>query len=76
MSVTERVMSVFSVAGILFILITYSFCASFKKPINRLVFFASFGNLGINVAALIAENGPLAGSGSALCQAQGFLVQM
>ncbi|MCJ1473700.1 hypothetical protein MMC13_002351 [Lambiella insularis] len=55
---------------------TYFFSSSFEKPINRLVFFASWGNLGMNVAALISEAGPQTGQASALCQFQGFMVQM
>ncbi|KAL8669762.1 MAG: hypothetical protein Q9168_005656 [Polycauliona sp. 1 TL-2023] len=59
--VTERIVSVFSIFGILFILITFYFLSSFNKPINRLVFYASFGNLGMNIACLISENGISAG---------------
>lgn len=73
---TERVVSVFSLIGILFILITFYFLSSFNKPINRLVFYASFGNLGMNIACLISEKGPEAGSTSSLCQFQAFLIQM
>ncbi|KAL8802243.1 MAG: hypothetical protein Q9200_006658 [Gallowayella weberi] len=73
---TERIVSVFSIIGILFILISFYFLRSFNKPINRLVFYASFGNLGMNIACLISENGPNAGSTSSLCQFQAFLIQM
>jgi hypothetical protein len=76
MATTERVFSILSVLGIIFILATYLLSQQFRRPINRLVFFTSFGNLGMNVAALIAEDGPLAGSESPLCQFQGFMVQM
>jgi len=76
MAITERVVSCFSIVGIVFIMSTYFFSSSFDKPINRLVFFASWGNLGMNVAALISESGPLAGQASPLCQFQGFMVQM
>ena len=44
--VIERVSSVFSLVGIVFILTTFLLAHSFNKPINRLVFFATFGNLG------------------------------
>ena len=44
--ITERVSSVFSLVGIVFILATFLLSSSFNKPINRLVFFATFGNLG------------------------------
>lgn len=74
--ITERVTSVFSIVGILFILVTYLFSSSFDKPINRLIFYATWGNLGATVAALISGNGIYAGQASALCQFQAFLVQM
>ncbi|KAL8791233.1 MAG: hypothetical protein Q9213_000190 [Squamulea squamosa] len=74
--ITERVVSVFSIIGILFILVTFYFLSSFNKPINRLVFYASFGNLGMNIACLISEDGILAGEASPLCQFQAFLIQM
>ncbi|KAL9119356.1 MAG: hypothetical protein Q9187_004092 [Circinaria calcarea] len=74
--VTERVASAVSIVGIFFILVTYLFSSSFDKPINRLIFFATWGNLGATVAALISENGPNAGPNSSLCQFQAFLVQI
>lgn len=76
LTVTERVVSVFSIAGIFFILLTFYFLKSFHKPINRLIFFASFGNLGMNIACLIAEDGIASGATSSLCTFQAFLIQM
>ncbi|KAI9708037.1 MAG: hypothetical protein M1820_004241 [Bogoriella megaspora] len=74
--ITERVNSSISIASILLILVTFWFSPYFNKPINRLFFFASWGNLGSCIAALISEDGPNAGGSSALCQVQAFLVQM
>jgi hypothetical protein len=74
--ITERVNSSVSIAGILFILLTFWFSPYFNKPINRLFFFASWGNLGSCIAALISQAGPNAGPTTALCQFQAFLVQM
>ncbi|KAL9598176.1 MAG: hypothetical protein Q9219_004673 [cf. Caloplaca sp. 3 TL-2023] len=76
LATTERVVSVFSILGIFFILFTFYCLKSFHKPINRLIFFASFGNLGMNIACLIAEDGIAAGSTSGLCTFQAFLIQM
>ena len=73
--IVERVSTVPSLVGIVFILYTYWLCEEFDKPINRLVYFASFGNLGMNIATLISTNGPLSGQNSALCQLQAFLIQ-
>ncbi|TVY15055.1 hypothetical protein LARI1_G007555 [Lachnellula arida] len=77
--ITERVNSSLSMAGIFFVLITYTFSSHFDKPINRLIFFATWGNIGSTVASLISDAGPLAVVGdkpAPLCQLQGFLVQM
>lgn len=74
-SMIERVNSGLSIVGCLFIAMTFIFSKAFHKPINRLVFFASLGNIMTNIATLISrdaldnENGPL-------CQMQGFLIQM
>ena len=76
MQITERVTSVLSLLGILFILLTFLLCRGFDKPINRLIFFASWSNLGMNIATLIAEDGPAAGQNSSLCQFQGWAIQM
>ncbi|KAJ5594728.1 G protein coupled receptor family protein [Penicillium hispanicum] len=76
MVVTERVNSSVSIVCIVFVIVTYLFASGFDKPINRLIFFASWGNLGSNIAALISEAGPAAGQHSSLCQFQAFLVEM
>lgn len=75
MMITERVTSIFSLLGIFFILSTFLLGRGFDKPINRLFYFASFSNLGMNIAALIAEDGVSAGQNSSLCQFQAFAIQ-
>lgn len=40
-SIIERVVSVFSLLGCIFIIATFCTLKSFHKPINRLVFYAS-----------------------------------
>ncbi|KAL8776317.1 MAG: hypothetical protein Q9213_008318 [Squamulea squamosa] len=76
MALTERITAGISIVGILFIILTYMFSSSFSKPINRLVFYASWGNLGLCIVALISIDGPDAGEDSALCQFQGFMAQL
>jgi hypothetical protein len=71
----ERVTSVFSLLGCSFIITTFCSHAAFRKPINRLIFYASFGNILTSVAMLIATQGVLAGQQSALCQMQAFFIQ-
>ena len=74
-SIIERVCSVFSLLGCIFIIITFCISKSFHKPINRLVFYASFGNMMTNVATLMART-YIGDANSAGCQFQAFLIQM
>ncbi|KAI0124372.1 G-protein coupled receptor [Xylariales sp. AK1849] len=74
-STIERVCSVLSLLGCVFIIFSFSTSKAFHKPINRLVFYASFGNMMTNVATLIARE-YLESEDSVGCQFQAFLVQM
>ena len=73
--VSERTMSVFSLIGSLFIISTFIAFPFFRKPINRLVFYASIGNILCNTATLISTSGLDAGESSSLCKFQGVLIQ-
>ena len=73
--IIERVNSSLSVVGCIFIMVTFLSSKAFHKPINRLVFFASAGNIMTNVATLISRSA-LGDLNGALCQMQGFLIQM
>jgi hypothetical protein len=74
--VTSQVASVFSLVGCTFIFSTFLCSSRFRKPVNRLIFYASLGNLSMNVATLMSQVGIEAGADSPLCQLQGFLIQM
>jgi hypothetical protein len=69
----ERVASSLSLIGIAFILMTYTASTSYHKPINRLLFYASIGNIFTNIATLMSRNYV---SGGGWCQFQAFLIQM
>lgn len=73
--ITERISSIFSLVGASFVVVTFLLDDKFRKPINRLVFYATFGNVVTNIATLISTSGIEAGSGSSLCQFQAFLIQ-
>ncbi len=73
-NIAERVGSVFSLIGCLFIIVTFLFSSAFRKPINRLIFYASFGNMAVNVGTLIAR-AYIDDENSVGCQIQGFLIQ-
>ncbi|KAI1799824.1 family A G protein-coupled receptor-like protein [Daldinia bambusicola] len=74
-SIIERVGSVFSLTGSLFVILTFLFSKAFHKPINRLVFYASFGNMMSNVGTLMSRRF-VTDIDSFGCQYQGFLIQM
>lgn len=73
--IIERISSVLSLVGAAFVIVTFILNEKFRKPINRLVFLATFGNILSNVATLISIDGIEAGSGAALCHFQAFLIQ-
>ena len=74
--IVERTMSTISILGSIFVLISFLTCPSLnQKSVNRLIFYASWGNMMSNVATLISVSGLRAGVKSGLCQAQGFLIQ-
>ncbi|KAF8535862.1 hypothetical protein BDD12DRAFT_853591 [Trichophaea hybrida] len=72
---TARVSSTFSLIGASFIIITFCTSKNFHRPINRLAFYASFGNIMTNVATMYAQEGINAGPNSRLCQVQGAIIQ-
>jgi hypothetical protein len=74
-NVLERTTSVLSVMGSLFVITTFTCSKAFHKPINRLVFYATIGNLVTNVATLMATSFVDDPDG-APCQTQAFLIQM
>ncbi|KAN0099882.1 hypothetical protein V8E51_013657 [Hyaloscypha variabilis] len=71
----ERVASILSLVGCFFVVITFCSSPTFHTPINRLIFYASFGNILSNIATLISRQGVLAGQNSVLCQLQAFFIQ-
>lgn len=74
-SIIERACSVISLLGSLFVIVTFCLSRSFHKPVNRLVFYATFGNMLTNVGTLMSRtyvNSP----DSVGCQFQSFLIQM
>jgi hypothetical protein len=73
---SRRVTSVLSLIGTSFIIATFLISTDYHKPINRLVFYASFGNIITNVATLVSTSSIHAGATSPLCQLQAFLIQM
>ncbi|KAM0298260.1 hypothetical protein HYE67_001300 [Fusarium culmorum] len=73
-SAIERACSIPSLLGSLFIIATYCSSKLFHKPISRMLFYASFGNMMCNVATLIS-NSFVDHPNSAGCQTQAFLIE-
>ncbi|KAH8700760.1 hypothetical protein BGW36DRAFT_292700 [Talaromyces proteolyticus] len=71
----ERATSILSLIGTTFVISTFVGSRSFRKPINRLVFYAAWGNVMTNAATLVSRSGIVAGENSALCRFQGFFIQ-
>lgn len=71
----ERVNSGLSVVGCVFIVVTFLVSKSFHRPINRLVFYASAGNLLTNIATIISRSA-VDNENGFLCQGQAFLIQL
>ncbi|KJR83065.1 cAMP receptor (Car4) [Sporothrix schenckii 1099-18] len=76
LQIVERTASSLSVVGIATIIITFFSSRYFRNPIDRLILINAFYNAFDVTATLISLSGPAAGNGSALCQFQGFLMQM
>ncbi|KAK2838276.1 hypothetical protein FQN49_006442 [Arthroderma sp. PD_2] len=75
LDITERVSSTLSLLGCIFVIVTFLCSHRFRTPVNRLIFFATLGNiLGIG-ATLTSRSGILAGQDSRLCQWQAFFIQ-
>ncbi|KAJ4414537.1 hypothetical protein N0V82_007883 [Gnomoniopsis sp. IMI 355080] len=74
-TIVERVASIPSLLGCVLILTSFCMSKAFHKPINRLVFYASIGNLMTNVSTIIARS-YIGDGNSAGCQLQAFLIQM
>jgi hypothetical protein len=74
--VTERLGSVLSLLSTAFVIGTFLYNKAFHKPINRLVFYASWGNIMANVGTIISRSGIYLGLGRPLCQFQAFVIQM
>lgn len=74
-SAIERICSVLSLVACVLTMATYCASKSFHKPINRLVFYASFGNMLSNVGTLMSQ-AYTSRPASSQCQFQAFLIQM
>jgi hypothetical protein len=72
----ERACSTLSLMGCVFVLVTFSVSDAFRqRAINRMVFYATFGNMLTNVGTLMTTS-YINNVDSFGCQFQGFLIQV
>jgi hypothetical protein len=72
--VIERTCSTISMVASGFTILTYCCSNYFSKSINRLIFYASFGNLLTNIGTMMSRSF-IDNPDSAGCQTQAFLIQ-
>ncbi|OIW34663.1 family A G protein-coupled receptor-like protein [Coniochaeta ligniaria NRRL 30616] len=72
----ERVGASLSLVGVCLIFITFAAFKRLRTVPNTFILFASIANVGASTACLIGYDGLNAGYDSALCQVQGFLLEM
>ena len=73
---TERITLVLSLIGTAFNFLTFLTSKAHRRPVNRPTIYASLWNTAMSIATLISLAGIRADKDSALCQFQGFLIQM
>ncbi|KAL7903844.1 hypothetical protein GGI35DRAFT_465092 [Trichoderma velutinum] len=64
-----------SLVSSVFVVASFLLSNCFKTPINRLIFYATWGNIMINISTFINVDGVKAGAGSSLCLSQSFFIQ-
>jgi hypothetical protein len=72
----ERVGASLSLGGIAAIIITFWVFKRLRTVPNLFILFASIANAGASIACLIGYDGLTAGTDSALCKTQAFLLEM
>ncbi|KAJ0312478.1 hypothetical protein COL516b_001562 [Colletotrichum fioriniae] len=72
----ERIGASLSLVGVTLIFITYWKFKRIRSVPNLFIVFASIANVGASIACAMGYDGMRAGAGSALCQAQAFLLEM
>lgn len=72
----ERTNSILSVVGTMIVIGTFLSSQAFRKPINRVVFYAAWANIFTNVGTLISRSAIVKGaSGDMFCRFQAFIIQ-
>jgi hypothetical protein len=70
----SRCSSLLSLAGLSFVVGSFLFSNRFRTPINRLIFYASWGNLFVCAAVLMSVSPIRLGPDLLFCQIQAFII--
>jgi hypothetical protein len=73
--IAQRVSAALSFVGVFFIIGTFAFSHEYRKPANRIIFHAAWGNLMSSITSTMATAAPARGDNSALCQCQAVFMQ-
>jgi membrane protein YqaA with SNARE-associated domain len=74
-SIASRTAASLSLLGTAVVWAAFLTSNRFRKPINRLVFYATIGNVVADLVTLIGRNGIILGVDTPLCQFQAFVDQ-
>ncbi|KAK2744954.1 hypothetical protein FQN57_004084 [Myotisia sp. PD_48] len=74
-STAELSGSCLSLLASLFVITTFVGSNKFKTPINRLIFYAAWGNIMANIAALVSSTTFTSDENGSLCQWQAMFIQ-
>ncbi|KAL1961462.1 hypothetical protein VTO42DRAFT_190 [Malbranchea cinnamomea] len=72
---TERATASLSIASSLFVIMSFLGSDLFQTPINRLIFYATWGNILANVGELVGRSGLQMNEDGPLCDFQAFFLQ-
>ena len=75
-STVERAGASLSLVGVFLVIVTFICFKRLRTVPNTFILFASIANIGAIAASLIGLAGIEAGTNSALCNAQAFLLEM
>lgn len=76
LAIVERCASFLSLLGVVTIIVMFFYSRYFRNPTHRIIFINAFYNLFDFIATMVSVDGPIKGTHSALCQFQGFCLQM
>ncbi|KKZ64621.1 hypothetical protein EMCG_09475 [[Emmonsia] crescens] len=75
MESSARAMSAVSISASFLVIASFLWGKLFQTPVNRLMFYATWGNVLANIGTMIGRSGITRGDDSGICRCQAFLLQ-